>query len=102
MLVRRNETFPPVTMAHIRGHGCRDLLIYCGSINCNHSATMNGDWLAEDVHVRSLCQRMVCTKCGMIGADVLFYLNDPEHWRQRAEQFIPKTCRGSKLRGVLT
>jgi len=38
----------------------------------------------------------------MIGADVLFYLNDPEHWRQRAEQFIPKTCRGSKLRGVLT
>jgi hypothetical protein len=45
---------------------------------------------------------MVCTKCGMIGADVLFYLNDPEHWRQRAEQFIPKTCRGSKLRGVLT
>jgi len=66
VLVRRNETFPPVTIGHIRGHGCRDLLIYCGSINCNHSATMNGDWLAEDVHVRSLCQRMVCTKCGMI------------------------------------
>jgi hypothetical protein len=31
---------------------------------------MNGDWLADDVSVRSLCQRMVCTKCGMIGADV--------------------------------
>src|SRR6516165_5943058 len=68
MAVRKAETFPPVTIGHIRGHGCRDLLIYCGSINCNHSATMNGDWLAEDVHVRSLCQRMVCTKCGMIAA----------------------------------
>jgi hypothetical protein len=25
-MVRKIETFPPVTMAHIRGHGCRDLL----------------------------------------------------------------------------
>jgi hypothetical protein len=55
-------------MGHIRGHGCRDLLIYCGSGRCNHSAT--GDWLADDVPVRSLCRRMVCTQCGMIGADV--------------------------------
>jgi hypothetical protein len=31
MAVRKIETFPPVTMAHIRGHGCRDLLIYCNS-----------------------------------------------------------------------
>jgi hypothetical protein len=29
MAVRKVETFPPVT---IRGHGCRDLLVYCGSI----------------------------------------------------------------------
>jgi hypothetical protein len=68
--VRKAETFPLVTMGHIRGHGCRDLLIYCGSINCNHSATMNADWLPDDVPVRSLCRRMVCTKCGMIDADV--------------------------------
>jgi hypothetical protein len=26
MAVRKNETFPPVTMGHIRSHGCRDLL----------------------------------------------------------------------------
>jgi uncharacterized C2H2 Zn-finger protein len=31
---------------------------------------MNGDWLADDVSVRSLCGRMVCTRCGTIGADV--------------------------------
>ena len=40
MAVRKIETFALVTMGHIRGHGCRDLLIYCGSINCNHGVTM--------------------------------------------------------------
>ena len=43
MAVRRIETFPPVTMAHIRGHGCRDLLVYCGSGRCHHSASISGD-----------------------------------------------------------
>jgi hypothetical protein len=26
-MVRKAETFPPVTMGHIRSHGCRDLLV---------------------------------------------------------------------------
>jgi hypothetical protein len=68
MAVRRRETFPPVTMGHIRGHGCRDLLIYCASGRC--SAVMNGDWLPDDAPVRSLCGRMICTRCGFIGGDV--------------------------------
>jgi hypothetical protein len=58
MAVRKRETFPPVTMDHIRGHGCRDLLIYCGSGRCHHSATMNGDcaryaaaWSAADAAI---------------------------------------------------
>jgi hypothetical protein len=29
-MARKAETFPPVTMAHIRDDGCRDLLVYCG------------------------------------------------------------------------
>jgi hypothetical protein len=28
MVRRKAETFEPVTMGHIRGHGCRDLLVY--------------------------------------------------------------------------
>jgi hypothetical protein len=52
MVVRKIETFSPVT---IRGHGCRDLLIYCGSGRCHHGATMNGDWLPDEAAVRSLC-----------------------------------------------
>jgi TIR domain len=46
------------------------LLVYCISGRCHHSATLNGDWLSDETPVRSLCSRMVCTRCGMIGADV--------------------------------
>jgi hypothetical protein len=70
MVRRKVETLEPVTMGHIRGHGCRELLVYCNSNRCHHSATINADWLSDETPVRSLCRRMVCTKCGMIGADV--------------------------------
>jgi hypothetical protein len=70
MGIGKRESFPPVTMGHIRSHGCRELLVYCISGRCHHSKTMNADWLADETPVRSLCGRMVCTECGMIGADV--------------------------------
>jgi hypothetical protein len=38
MAVRKAEIFAPVTLAHIRSHGCRDLLVYCDSGRCHHSA----------------------------------------------------------------
>jgi hypothetical protein len=31
MVHRKSETFEPVTMGHIRSHGCQDLLVYCAS-----------------------------------------------------------------------
>jgi hypothetical protein len=62
MVVRRkSETFEPVTMGHIRSHGCRDLLVYCASGRCHHDAVTNADWLPDETPVRSLCPRMVCT-----------------------------------------
>jgi len=70
MTDRQRETFPPVTLGQIRGHGCRNLLVYCESLWCNHSAVMNADALPDEIPVRSLCPRMVCTACGLIGADV--------------------------------
>jgi hypothetical protein len=70
MTPRRRESFEPVTLAHIRRHGCHNLLVYCCSGWCNHSAVMNADWLPDEIPVRSLCPRMVCTACGLIGADV--------------------------------
>jgi hypothetical protein len=70
MPARNSETFEPVTLGHIRGHGCRDLLVYCESIWCNHNATLNADHLPDETVIRQLNARMVCTCCGLIGADV--------------------------------
>jgi hypothetical protein len=43
----------PGDHGHIRSHGCRDLLVYCISGRCHHSATLNGDcW-----QTRRLCAR---------------------------------------------
>jgi hypothetical protein len=57
-------------MGHIRGHGCRALLVYCGSGRCHHSATMNADWLPDETPVRSLLSPDGLHPCGMIGANV--------------------------------
>jgi hypothetical protein len=70
MAVRRQETFEPVTLGHLRSHGCRALLVYCDSGRCHHRARMNADHWSDDLPIRSLCGRMVCTRCGYIGADV--------------------------------
>ena len=67
---RQQETFAPVTLRHIRSHGCRDLLVYCISGRCHHSATLNGDWLSAmlfapgwSAHAAGLSVRT----CGPIG-----------------------------------
>ena len=70
MAVRKRETFEPATLGHIRGHGCGDSLIYCDSIHCSHSATMNADRMPNETVIRALGPKMVCTKCGHVGADV--------------------------------
>jgi hypothetical protein len=67
---QKQETFEPLTLGHIRSHGCRDLIVYCGSINCNHGITINADHMPDDTAIRSLGSRMVCTRCGHVGADV--------------------------------
>jgi hypothetical protein len=44
-------------MGHTRGHGCRDLLVYCESNFCNHRATLNADWLPDDTVLPTLDPR---------------------------------------------
>jgi hypothetical protein len=41
----RRETFAAVTIGHIRSHGCRELLVYCESGWCHHSAVLDADRL---------------------------------------------------------
>jgi hypothetical protein len=59
-----------VTLGHIRGHGCRDLQVYCRSTGCNHSAKLSGNFLPDDTVLLTSDSRLVCTRCGLVGADV--------------------------------
>ena len=63
---------PLPTLGHYRHyHGIRSVLVHC--LNCRtcwHSARLNVDDLPDDIELRSLGPRMVCTQCGLVGADV--------------------------------
>jgi hypothetical protein len=69
---RRRQQYqgPPVTMGHIRSHGVRYLLIYCSTGFCHHSAVVDADRWPDDTVLLNLNRKAVCTRCGMIGADV--------------------------------
>jgi hypothetical protein len=69
---RRSQPYrgPPVTLGHIRSHGVRNLLIFCATGRCHHSAAINADRWPGETTLIGLCPKAVCTKCGMIGADV--------------------------------
>ena len=59
---------PPMTLANMRHNGVRSLSIRCEL--CHHEAVLNVDGYDEGVAVPSFGPRMVCTVCGIIGADV--------------------------------
>jgi hypothetical protein len=63
---------PLPTLGHYRTmHGIRSVLVYCGNgRDCWHSAKVNVDHLPDETVLRSLGPRMVCTQCGLVGADV--------------------------------
>ena len=42
-VAEEEQAFESVTLGHIRSHGCRDLLVYCGAMDCNHGSVMNAD-----------------------------------------------------------
>ena len=44
------------------------LFVYCGAVNCNHSAVLDGTSLPDDLVPRSLGLRIVCKACGYVGA----------------------------------
>jgi hypothetical protein len=56
-----------MTLANMRANGVRSLLIYCSA--CPRMVVLNVDAYPEAVPVPAFGPRMVCTACGMIGAD---------------------------------
>jgi hypothetical protein len=63
--------FAPVTLGHMRSLGCRDLLVYRNSGDCNYSTIMNPGHLPHDTPIKSLGAGMVCERCGHVGAHVM-------------------------------
>lgn len=59
---------PPMTLANMRANGVRSLSVRCEL--CHHEAVINVDAFAEAVTVPAFSPRMVCTGCGIVGADV--------------------------------
>jgi hypothetical protein len=73
-----NDPIVPMDLANMRHNGVRSLAVQCRG--CRHEVIMNVDHLPGDVTVPSLGPKMVCTKCGTIGADVR------PNWLERAKQ----------------
>src|SRR5271156_301399 len=65
-----NDPIEPMTLQNMRENGVRSLDIMCHQ--CRHETVMNVDHLPGDLTVKSFEPRMVCTKCGTIGADAEF------------------------------
>ncbi len=54
----------------MRALGRRRLLIYCSTGLCHHRATIEADHWPDQTGIPDLCPKAVCTRCGVIGADV--------------------------------
>ena len=67
---------PPMTLANMRENGVRSLWVVCPL--CHHEAVVNVDGFGPDVAVPAFGPHMVCTGCGIIGADVR------PNWSERA------------------
>jgi hypothetical protein len=72
---RFNDPIEPMDLANMRENGVRALAVQCHQ--CRHQVVMNVDHLQGDLTVKSFEPKMVCTKCGTIGADVR------PNWREK-------------------
>ncbi len=67
-MARSYEPIEPMTLENMHAKGVRSLDVQCNQ--CRHRVILNVDHLPGDLTISSFGPRMVCTKCGMIGADV--------------------------------
>jgi hypothetical protein len=58
---------PPMTLGNMRENGIHRLFVSCRS--CHHSVELNVDHMGDGIEVPSIGPRMVCSRCGMVGAD---------------------------------
>jgi hypothetical protein len=73
----KSQPGPPMTLANMRSLGVRSLAITCEL--CHHAAVLSVERWADHIPVPSFGPRMVCTRCGIIGADAR------PNWREQVE-----------------
>jgi len=66
---------PPVTIASVREHGVRQLLVYCngkrdGDWPCHHQGMLPIDRFGAEETLPEIQRRCRCTACGWRGADL--------------------------------
>jgi hypothetical protein len=64
---RLNESIEPMALGNMRARGVRSLDVSCWL--CHHRAILSADPRSDHVPVPTFGPRMVCTRCGIIGAD---------------------------------
>jgi hypothetical protein len=56
-----------MTLGNMRELGVRSLAVYCWQ--CHHQTVLSADRWPDEVAVPTFGRRMVCTRCGIVGAD---------------------------------
>ena len=56
-----------MTLGNVRSLGVRSLAVTCEL--CHHEAVLSAERWGDDVPVRAFRPHMVCTRCGIVGAD---------------------------------
>ena len=82
---RFNDPIEPMDLGNMRANGVRSLAVSCWQ--CCHEALMNVDHLPEHVTVPSFGPRMMCTRCGIIGADAR------PNWKEQPPRETPMQWR---------
>jgi hypothetical protein len=67
-----------MTLGNMLENGVRSLFVSCWI--CHHQTVLSADPWADDIPVPAFGPRMVCTACGIIGADA------QPNWRERPER----------------
>jgi hypothetical protein len=62
------EPIEPMTLGHMRKKGVRSLAVSCPQ--CSRETVMSADRWPDHVTISSFRPYMVCTGCGLVGADV--------------------------------
>ena len=71
MAKHRQPHGPPMTRGNMRKQGVRGLALYCLNPRCLHRSVLNVDNYPANTLVQSFGPKMVCAKCGTIGADAV-------------------------------